>query len=109
MKIFIQVVAIIFMAHLLAMFLPWYCIAIAPFILGYLLKSERNFLAGFLAIAILWMFNAWLLDASSSSDLPQRVAMIFSLQRTALLYLLMGTLGGLVGGFAALTGSLLRK
>jgi hypothetical protein len=109
MKFIIQVVAIIFMAHLMAMFMPWYSIAIAPFVMGFLLKSGRDFLAGFLAIAVLWIFNAWLLDSSSSSDLPQRVANLFALQNTFLLYLVMGVVGGLVGGFAALTGSLLRR
>jgi hypothetical protein len=37
------------------------------------------------------------------------VAKIFSLKYEAVLFLVMGIIGGLVGGFAALTGSLLRK
>jgi len=109
MKFIIQFVAILFCAHLLALFMPWYCIALACFLMGYMLKSNANFLAGFLAIAALWTFNAWLADSSSPSDLANRVTVMFSLKHKYLLYLIMASIGGLVGGFAALTGSLLRK
>jgi len=109
MKFVIQFVAILFSSHLLALFMPWYCIAFAAFVMGYLLKSNANFLAGFFAIAALWMFNAWLIDSDSSSDLAERVANLFALKHKTLLFLIMAAVGGLVGGFAALTGSLLRK
>jgi len=109
MRFIIQFVAIIFSAHLLALFMPWYCIAIAAFVMGFLLKSKANFLAGFCAIAVLWIFNAWLADSASTSDLADRVARLFSLGNKTLLYLVMALVGGLVGGFAALSGSLLRK
>ena len=109
MKFVIQFVAILFSAHLLALFMPWYSIALASFIMGFVLKSNTNFLAGFSAIALLWIFNAWLIDSASSADLTERVARIFSLKYEVVLYLVMGLIGGLVGGLAALTGSLLRK
>ncbi len=109
MKFIIQFVAIIFSSHLLAIFTPWYFIALSAFVMGYFLKSNANFLAGFLAIASLWMFNAWLADSSSPVDLADRVAALFSLQNKAMLYALMALVGGLVGGFACLTGSLLKK
>jgi hypothetical protein len=109
MKFLIQFVAILFSAHLLALFMPWYSIAIAAFIMGFLLKSNTNFLAGFAAIATLWIFNAWLIDASSSSALATRVANLLMLKYEILLFFVMAVIGGLVGGFAALTGSLLRK
>ena len=77
--------------------------------MGYFLKSNANFLAGFLAIAILWTFNAWLLESSSNVDLVEHVAALFSMKHKELLYALMAIVGGTVGGFAALTGSLLKK
>ena len=109
MKFLIQFVAILFAAHLLALFMPWYSIAIAAFVMGYILKSNTNFLAGFSAIATLWIFNAWLVDSSSSADLAERVAKLFMLKYEILLFVVMAVIGGLVGGFAALTGSLLRR
>ena len=75
----------------------------------YLLKSKANFLAGFLAIGILWLLKAWLQDAGGSSDLSERVAKIFTLPRKELLFVVTAVVGGLVGGFAALSGSLLKR
>jgi hypothetical protein len=109
MKFLIQFVAILFSAHLLALFMPWYSIAIAAFMMGFLLKSNTNFLAGFSAIAILWIFNAILINTGSSSDLTERVAKLLMVKYEIVLFGVMAVIGGLVGGFAALTGSLLRK
>jgi hypothetical protein len=109
MKFVIQFVAIVFSAHLLALFMPWYSIAIAAFVMGFLLKSNTDFLAGFSAIAILWVFNAWLTDFASTADLADRVAKLLMLKYKFVLYLVMAAIGGLIGGFAALTGALLRK
>ncbi len=109
MKFIVQFIAILFFAHLLDLFLPWYSIALAAFVVGYFLKSRLNFLAGFLAIATLWTFNAWLIDSSSSSALATTVAEIFNLKHAIFLYVLMAVIGGVVGGFAALTGGLLRE
>jgi uncharacterized membrane protein YesL len=48
------------------------------------------------------------MDAEANTDLTQRVAHIFTLKQKELLFLVMAVIGGLVGGFAALTGSLLK-
>ena len=109
MKFLIQFVAILFSAHLLALFMPWYSIALAAFVMGFILKSKTNFLAGFSAIATLWIFNAWLIDSASSSDLAERVAKLLMLKYKIVLFAVMAIIGGLVGGFAAVTGSLLRR
>ena len=109
MKFLIQFVATLVVAHLMAMLMPWYAVAIAAFVMGFLLKSKQNFLVGFCAVATLWILNAWLLDASSSADLVDRVAHIFQLPKRWMLYAVMALVGGLVGGFASYTGSLLRK
>lgn len=109
MKFTIQIMAIALLAFILELFLPWYCIAIASFTMGYLLRSKANFMAGFLGIGLLWLFKAWIMDASSTTNLADKVAHIFPLGHKGLLFLLMSVLGGLVGGFASLTGSLLRK
>ena len=109
MKFLIQFVATLFSAHLLALFMPWYSIALAAFVMGFLLKSNANFLAGFAAIATLWLFNVLLIDAGSSSDLSERVAKLLMVKYETVLFIVMAVIGGLVGGFAALTGSLLRK
>ena len=109
MKFIIQFLAIIALAYIMELFLPWYYIAVASFVVGYVLKSKANFLAGFLAIGILWTTKAWLMDSGGSTDLAVRVANIFTLPTKGLLFLITGLIGGLVGGFAAWSGSLLKR
>jgi hypothetical protein len=107
MKFLIQLIAIVVAAFLLELFMPWWCIAIAAFAAGYGLKSKSNFLAGLLGIALLWLIKAWMLDASASAPLAERVAAIFSLSKP-LLMVVTALIGGLVGGFAAMAGASLK-
>src|SRR5688572_25866666 len=109
MKFILQVVVIAVLAHILELYLPWYYIAVAAFVGGYVLKSKANFLAGFCAIALLWAVNAWWINPEGSSDLAQRVANILMLKHIVLLYVFTAFLGGLVGGFGALSGALLKR
>ena len=109
MKFIIQVVSIAVFAFILEMFLPWWSIAISAFILGYGFKSKANFFAGFLGIGLLWLIKALLIEISAAMPLAENVATILILNNKALLMLVMVVVGGLVGGFAALTGSLLKK
>jgi hypothetical protein len=108
MKFLIQLIAISIVAFILELFMPWWCIAIAAFAAGFALKSKVNFLAGFLGIALLWLIKVWILDATASAPLAERVAAIFSLNKPTLM-LVTALIGGLVGGFAAMTGAALKK
>lgn len=108
MKFTIQLVAIVVTAFLLELFLPWWSLAIAAFACGYFLKSSQNFLAGFLAIALLWATTAFIIDQNAAAPLSERMARLFSINKP-LLFLASSVIGGLVGGFATLSGSLLKK
>jgi len=107
MKLPIQLIAIVIAAFILELFMPWWSIAIAAFAAGFALKSNANFLAGFLGIAILWLTKALVMDVSSAAPLAERVAGIFSLNKP-LLMLVTSLIGGLVGGFAAMAGASLK-
>ncbi len=108
MKFLLQTIATAVAAYMLEFFLPWYSLAIAAFIFGFVFKSKISFLAGFLAIAGLWALKIWLLTGASSSDLPARIAQLFTLPKNEYLFLASIFIGGLVGGFAALSGAILR-
>jgi hypothetical protein len=108
MKFSIQVIVIAALAFALEMFLPWWSIAIAAAVGGYFVKSKANFFAGFMAIALLWMAYAFRIDSVAAVPLADKVAAIFSLTKM-LLILVTGVLGGVIGGFAALAGSSLKK
>ena len=109
MKFLAQLLAILVLGFLFELLLPWWSIAIAAAIGGFTLKTKANFLAGFLGIALLWLTKALLIDMQSTAPLADQIAAIFKLQHKALLYLIMAILGGLVGGFASMTGSLLKQ
>lgn len=108
MKFIFQIVLIILAGYLSGLFFPWYSVPIAAFILGYLLNSKANFLAGFIAVAALWFGMAWNIEGTAATDLTARVAQIIPVQEKGMLFMLTACLGGLVGGFATLTGSLLK-
>jgi uncharacterized membrane protein YfcA len=108
MKFAIQCTLIALGTLVLELFLPWWSLAIVAFACGYFLKSNQNFLAGFLGVAIIWIGYAFLLDSNSVAPLAERVSAILTIKKP-LLFLVTGFLGGLVGGFAALTGSLLKS
>ena len=109
MKFSLQFFTILIIAFILELFLPWWSIAIAAFAGGMMLKSNANFVAGFLGIAILWLIKALIIDVNAATPLAEKVANIFPLHSKALLFLVMSLVGGLVGGLAALTGALIYK
>jgi hypothetical protein len=107
-RFFIQALIITIFASVLELFLPWWSIAFAAFIGGYVFRSNANFLAGFLSIALLWAIASFIIDFSSNATLTERVATIFTITKP-LLFVVTAVIGGLVGGFAAMAGSSLRN
>jgi hypothetical protein len=109
MRLYLQIPAIIVTAFILELMLPWYCIAFAAFLFGYLLNSESNFLGGFIAIALLWGLKIFLITQGASRDLVSKVALIMDpIGESWLLIIVTLIIGGLVGGFAAVAGGALR-
>jgi len=109
MNVIAKIVITMILAYILGLFFPWYSAAIAAFIAGYAIRSRLSFLAGFSAIALLWLLKALVIDVTSSSDLASRVALIFPVQHKVFLYLFMAIIGGIVGGFGCMTGALAQS
>lgn len=112
MKLVVSVILTALMAFAAGLYLPWWTIAPAAFIVATLIiqSQVRSFLSGFLGIFILWGSLSYLANASNDGILATRVAAIFPLGGSAfLLIFVTATVGALVGGLGALTGSLLRK
>jgi hypothetical protein len=109
MRLIYQILFIIVLGFILELFLPWWSIAIAACTGGLALKSKYNFLAGFIAIGLLWFMKAFITDMMAATALAEKVSQIFKLPNKTILYVVMMILGGLVGGFGCMTGGTVRK
>lgn len=107
MKFLLQVLITLISCLLLQFVLPWWSIAIGAAGVAYLAgnKGFISFIAGFLSIALLWGLFAFYIDLTTSSILTDKVNQLLPVNAFALTILV----GGLVGGFAALTGALLKS
>jgi hypothetical protein len=110
MKKFVAFLLIVILGYLLTSFGPWYLIAIAGFVGGLVLSNQwKGLLIGFLAGFILWAIHIYAMSSSSQSDLPARIAKIFTLPNDTMLLVVSALVGGLVTGFGAAAGGGLRK
>ena len=100
------------LAFIAGLFLPWWSIAIVAFLVALLIKQKSGlaYLSGFTGIYLLWGGLALLINIKNNSLLASKVAQIFPLNGSAFyLITITATIGALVGGFAALSGSSLRS
>lgn len=93
--------------------LPWWYIAITGIGFGYVstLKPIQAWIVGFVTVGILWAAQAYFLDAAGGKILAPKMANLFApitAGSTTNLFLLVGAIGGLVSGFAMLSGTLMR-
>ena len=100
------------LAFIAGRFLEWWSIAVVAFFVALLIpqKTSMAFLSGLSGIAVLWAIVALWLDIPNNGILSQKVSQLFKLGGSSfLLVLVTALIGGLVGGFAALSGSTLRR
>ena len=110
MKFFSQIILVMLFAYLAQFVLPWWGVFPAAGLAGLLVpnKGAATFAAGLLGVALLWFGQVYLIDAANESILSSKVAGIFGLSSSLLLMLATSAIGGIAGGFAALTGKLFR-
>lgn len=112
MKLIISILLTALLSFALCIFLPWWSIAIAAFVVGAAIHQApwKAFMAGFIALFGLWFILSWIISAANNDVLASKVSMLILKQEGSfLLILITGLIGGLLAGFAALTGSLARK
>lgn len=110
-KVLLKIILTAVMAYSLQTMLPWWSVVIASFSISFIISTKglSSFVGGFLGVGILWFIQAMVIDIQTDSILTDRVAGIFSLPNNFLLILITSIIGGLVGGFGALTGMQLRN
>ena len=112
LKFFVSIVLIALLSFICGLFLPWWTIAVAAFVVVALIPQRplAAFFTGFAALFLLWGGLAWMIDAANNSILSARIAGLLYLQgNSILLVLVTGFVGALVGGGGAITASFLRK
>ena len=91
-----------------SMFLPWWSIMLAALLASAIvrLRKASTFFVPFLAIALLWMVQAWLLSSANDFILASKVSVLFSLgENPHLLILVTGIIGSIAGGISGLLGN----
>lgn len=99
-------------AFLMCLYMPWWTIAIAGFIVSVLVqqKPAKSWLAGFLGVGLLWTLIAIILNAGNDGILAKKIAGLFYLNGSSILLIaITGLIGAIVGGMGALTGAFFRK
>lgn len=111
-KFLVTLLLIALLSFTCGLYLPWWTIGPVAFIVSLLIpqKPLPSFLAGFLALFLLWGGLALQKDLPNESILSAKVASILPLggSVTALL-LVTALIGALVGGGGALTAAFLQK
>jgi hypothetical protein len=111
MKFIVSILLTILLSFCSCIYFPWWSIACAAFLVAALIpqSSLASFVTGFLALFLLWGILCFWISTHNNDILAHRVSLlIFKTDNPFLLILASAFCGAIVGGFAALTGSLLR-
>lgn len=110
MKFIAGIILIGLLSAIAEFFLPWWTMAVIALLVGWLMHKTpgRSFLMGFLGIGLLWLTVALVHDIPNDHILSGKMAAVFKLPGYGLLMLVVTLLGGLIGGLAAMAGSMLR-
>ena len=111
MKFLLAFLLTALLSFVAALYLPWWIIAPVAFAVALLIPESawRSWLAAFLGVFILWCGLAWWIDSANDSLLSAKMGALLGIGNNSfLLILITGIIGGLVAGFAALSGHYLR-
>jgi hypothetical protein len=111
MRLLLAIIIITITAAIAEYYLPWYFMAIAAFIvaINMRLTTGQAFLAGFIAIAALWLVWTLAYDIPNHHILTTRMAKLFNLPNYTLFIAVVTIVGGLIGGLSSWSGAHLRK
>lgn len=96
----------------LGLYFPWWTIAIAGFLVGFAVRAKNGaaFLGGLIGIFVLWAALTYYISIGNNHILAHRISMLILKQDDPIkLILITGAIGGIVGAFSTLSGSILRS
>ena len=112
MKFIISLILTAILSFAACLFLPWWSIAIAAFVVAALIpqKPGKAFITGFISLFLLWGGLSFWISNNNDHILAHKIAVLMlKMDNPYLLILATGLIAALVAGFAALAGSYLRK
>ncbi|MBS1747731.1 MAG: hypothetical protein JST21_16325 [Bacteroidetes bacterium] len=112
MKFIIVVLLTALLGFAAPLYFTWWSFAVSSFVIALLIhqKPLMAFIATFLGLFLLWGIMAIWIDNANNHLLSGKIALILPLQGSTILLILITALtGGIISGFAGLTGSLIRK
>ena len=112
MKFTISLVLTALLSFAACLYLPWWSIAVAAFIVAALIPQRpgRAFVSGFLALFLLWGGLSFWISYKNEHLLAHKVSLlILKMDNPYLLIVATALIGALVAGLAALSGCYLRK
>ena len=102
---------IAFISWLLQLFLPWWIMPVTAFVTSSLLakSTAHAFWSGSLGGGLTWLIPALITSFAQGTLMTERMATLFSLPGSWLLYPVTFLIAGLTGGLAALSGYYLKS
>ena len=113
MKFLIATILTALLSFIAGIYIPlWWFFAVVALLVALLIhqKAGNAFFAGFLGLFILWFILAFWTDYENHGVLSVKIASLLPLGGSKwILMIFTAVIGGLVAGFAALSGSYLRS
>lgn len=103
---------IIILTLVMGYFFEWWTVAIAAFIGGAIFgkSSGETFVKGMIAVIIVWLLMVCYYHFSTQGILSNKIAQILPVAgNVGILIVVTALIGGLVGGFGAMSGFLVRN
>ena len=106
MKLLLQVIVTGVVCFMFQQIFPWWSMAIGALLTGFVFSNSgfKSFLAGFVAIGLLWLGMAWYTDMTTHAILTDKINALLPVN----VFVLTTLVGGLVGGLASLAGSQIK-
>ena len=98
----------VLLAWIASLFLPWWAIMVAAILSSAIVRLQKasTFFVPFLAIAVLWTVQAWLLSSANEFILASKVSVLLGIGNNPyLLILITGLVGGIAAGVSGLLGN----
>ena len=113
MKFLIATILTALLSFIAGIFVPfWWFFAVAALLVALLVNQNagKAFFAGFLGLFSLWFVLAFWMDNGNDGILSAKIASLLPLGGSKwILFIVTAAIGGIVAGFAALSGSYLRS